>query len=81
MNVSTDLSKRLLMSDEYLLEIATILHEYFPKNKLMMDSSARKDLRKLMHLFDLFVENKLYEWEQLTLGINYYSMIPEISPF
>lgn len=69
------------MSDEYLLEIATILHEYFPKNKLMMDSSARKDLRKLMHLFDLFVENKLYEWEQLTLGINYYSMIPEISPF
>ena len=73
--------KRLLMSDEYLLEIATILHEYFPKNKLMMDSSARKDLRKLVHLFDLFVENKLYEWEQLTLGINYYSMIPEISPF
>lgn len=73
--------KRLLMSDEYLLEIATILHEYFPKNKLMMDSSARKDLRKLMHLFDLFVENKLYEWEQLTLGINYYSMIPEITPF
>lgn len=73
--------KQLLMSDEYLVEIANILHEYFPKNNLMMDSSARKDLRKLMHLFDLFVENKLYEWEQLTLGINYYSMIPEISPF
>lgn len=73
--------KRLLMSDEYLLEIATILHEYFPKNKLMMDSSARKDLRKLMHLFDIFVDNKLFEWKQLTLGINYYSMIPEMKPF
>lgn len=73
--------KRLLMSDEYLLEITTILHEYFPKNKLMMDSSARKDLRKLMHLFDLFVENKLFEWKQLTLGINYYSMIPKMKPF
>ncbi len=73
--------KRLLMSNEYLVEIATILHEYFPKSKLMMDSSARKDLRKLMHLFEIFVQNELFEWEQLTLGINYYSMIPEIRPF
>ena len=73
--------KRLLMSNEYLVEIATILHEYFPKSKLMMDSSARKDLRKLMHLFDIFVDNKLFEWKQLTLGINYYSMIPEMKPF
>ena len=73
--------KRLLMSNEYLVEIATILHEYFPKNNLMMDSSARKDLRKLMHLFDIFVDNKLFEWKQLTLGINYYSMIPEMKPF
>lgn len=73
--------KRLLMSNGYLVEIATILHEYFPKSKLMMDSSARKDLRKLIHLFELFVKNELFEWEQLTLGINYYSMIPEIRPF
>lgn len=73
--------KRLLMSNEYLVEIAAILHEYFPKSKLMMDSSARKDLRKLMHLFDIFVDNKLFEWKQLTLGINYYSMIPEMKPF
>ena len=46
-----------------------------------MDSSARKDLRKLMHLFDIFVDNKLFEWKQLTLGINYYSMIPKMKPF
>lgn len=73
--------KRLLMSDEYLLEIATILHEYFPKNKLMMDSAARKDLRKLLHFFEILVQKDLYKWKQLTVGINYYSMIPEIRPF
>lgn len=73
--------KRLLMSDEYLLEIATILHEYFPKNKLMMDSAARKDLSKLLHLFEILVQKDLYKWKQLTVGINYYSMIPEIRPF
>ena len=73
--------KQLLMSDEYLVEIANILHKYFPKNKLMMDSAARKDLRKLLHFFEILVQKDLYKWKQLTVGINYYSMIPEIRPF
>jgi len=72
--------KRLLMSDEYLVEIANILHGYFPKNNLMMDSAARKDLRKLLHLFEILVQKDLYKWKQLTVGINYYSMVPEIRP-
>jgi len=72
--------KRLLMSDEYLIEIANILHEFFPKNNLMMDSAARKDLRKLLHLFEILVQKDLYKWKQLTVGINYYSMVPEIRP-
>ncbi len=73
--------KGLLMSDGYLIEIAKILHGYFPERRLMMDSAARKDLRKLLHLFEIFVEKDLYKWEQLTVGINYYSMIPRDFPF
>lgn len=73
--------KQLLMSDEYLVEIANILHGCFPKNNLMMDSAARKDLSKLLTLFEILVQKDLYKWKQLTVGINYYSMIPEIRPF
>lgn len=73
--------KRLLMSDEYLLEVVKILNSYYPQNNLMMDSAARKDLRRILHFFKIVTNSNLYSWEQLRVGLNYYSMIPETLPF
>ena len=73
--------KRIIMSNEYMFDIARILHNYFPKNNLMLNSSARNDLRKIMGVFQMLVNEKIYTWEQLVIGINFYFRLPNIFPF
>ena len=55
-----------------MYNIAKILHEYFPKNKLMIDSAGRQDLRKIVSFFKMLIEEKLYTGKNLVLGFNYY---------
>lgn len=73
--------KGIIMSEEYMVEIANILHEYFPKNNLMLDSSARNDLRKIMNLFEILIDKKIYTWKQLVIGLNFYFRLPNNIPF
>lgn len=68
--------KRIIMSDGYMLDVAKVLKEYFPQNNLMLDSSKRNDLRNIMHLFEILVEQGIYTWEQLVLGLNFYFRFP-----
>lgn len=62
----------LIMSNEYMYSIAKILNEYFPKNKLMIDSAGRQDLREIVSFFKMLIEEKLYTGKNLVLGFNYY---------
>jgi len=73
--------RRIIMSDEYMVDVATMLNEYFPKNSLMLNSSARNDLRKVIGVFERFVDEKIYDWRRLMIGINFYFRLPNIFPF
>lgn len=67
----------LLMSQEYILGLLKILKRYFPNNRVMFDSAGRKNLKEIVHLFKNINDAKIYPYESLVLGFNYYFKLPK----
>jgi len=68
--------KKIIMSEGYMVDVAKILNEYFPGNKLMLNSSARNDIRKVMSLFETLISSNIYSWEKFIIGLNFYFKLP-----
>ncbi len=69
---------KMRMTDEYLLEQIAVLKEYFPANKLMINSAGRQDLKKVIALFKSLTDQNVYKGNDLILGFNYYFKIPDV---
>ncbi len=67
---------KMTMSNEYMVEIAKTLKEYFPNNRVMINSAGKKNLKKILNLFNTLEEEKIYEQKNLILGFNYYFRLP-----
>lgn len=66
----------MIMSDGYMVEIAKILKKFFPENRVMINSAGKKNLKKILNLFNTLEEEKIYEQKNLILGFNYYFRLP-----
>lgn len=72
---------KALMSLEYVFSISKILFERYPNASLMIDSSGRTNLRKIVKLFERIRATDSFHPESLILGINYYFKLPHTLPF
>lgn len=66
----------MVMSDEYLMAIIKTIARTFPASRLMMDSAGRSNLTQITSIFERLVADGIYGGSDLTLGFNYYFMIP-----
>ncbi len=67
----------LLMSQEYIIGLLEILKEYFPNNRIMFDSSGRTNLKEIVNLFKDINDMRIYPYDSLVLGFNYYFKLPK----
>lgn len=68
----------VLMSQEYILNLMKILQRHFPKNKVMVNSAGKRNLRKIIKLFKVIIASGIYPPESLVLGFNYYFKVPGV---
>jgi len=66
----------ITMSNGYILETVRILNGYFPNNRILFSSAGRKNLRRVIKIFDLINEEKILKYESLILGFNFYFNLP-----
>lgn len=68
----------ITMSNGYVLDTVRVLKEYFPENRIMFSSAGRKNLRRVINIFDCIEKENIYKYESLILGFNYYFRLPNL---
>lgn len=68
----------ITMSNEYVLNTVKILKEYFPSNLLMINTAGRRNLTRVIKVFELINNDGLFDYTSLILGFNYYFRLPNL---
>lgn len=68
----------ITMSNEYLLSTVKILKRYFPNSKLMINTAGKRNLKRVVKVFELIERDKLFDYSSLILGFNYYFRLPKL---
>lgn len=66
----------ITMSNKYVLDTMKILKEYFPNNKVMINSAGRRNIKRILKIFQYSQDRGLYNPDALILGFNYYFRLP-----
>jgi hypothetical protein len=63
---------KVYLGEDYLLEILHKIKSELPQNQILLSSAGRLNLKQTLNFWQKVVAEKLYTYEDLTLGFNYY---------
>lgn len=69
--------QKLVLSDEYLIEVIKKINGVFPDKKILLNSSETRDTKSIVRVLKKIVDSKSILYKNFIIGINYYYNLPK----